>query len=87
MFRGFRGEHCVNLSLLVFFKQNYTEWILLVVVQINEISRVSGFSRVRRPNAVLRKEESDIGVTARGDDGPCGDKSVANVVFRQQVSK
>jgi hypothetical protein len=36
---------------------------------------------------VLRKDEIDIGVTARGDHRACGDKSAANVVFRQQVSK
>ena len=36
---------------------------------------------------VLRKDEIDSGVAAWCDLRACGDKSAANVVFRQQVSE
>jgi hypothetical protein len=52
--------------------------------------RVSGRIRVGRRSMVLRKQRKDeigSGETARGDLRACGDKSAANVVFRQQVSK
>jgi hypothetical protein len=52
-----------------------------------EISEVSGRIRVVSPSTVLRKDEIDSGVTARCDFRACGDKTIANVVFRQQMSK
>lgn len=57
------------------------------VVYVNEISEVLGRICVGRPSTVLRDDEIDSGIAARGDLRASGDKSVADVVFRQQVSK